>query len=258
MDTEGKTIIITGAAGGIGAALARHLDRHNPEAMMLLDLDTNAVEQIGGDLQCADISIAACDVTDPEAVNDRVRAMETRHGRVDLFCANAGIFVAGDEACPLEDWQRAMEVNTMSHVYAARACLPGMLSRGQGYFLHTVSAAGLLSQIGSAPYSVSKHGALSFAEWLSITYGDRGIGVTAVCPQGVDTKMLDDIDNVESVAGDGLISAEEVAECAVQAVREERFLALPHPAVIDYFQRKARDYDRWIAGMRRLQTRLNG
>ncbi len=256
MNLGGKTIIITGAASGIGAALARGCDGLGPEALLLLDLDLVGLENVAGDLACGEVRVDACDVSDADAVARCVQAMEARHGRIDLFCANAGVFVAGGPEAPLELWDRAMGVNLMSHVYAARACLPGMLRRGEGYFLHTVSAAGLLSQIGSAPYTVSKHGALAFAEWLSITYGERGIGVTALCPQGVETAMLSTIDNVDTVAGDGILGADEVAACALEAVREERFLALPHPRVADYVNRRASDHERWLAGMRRLQERF--
>ena len=163
---------------------------------------------------------------------------------------------AGLEASNAE-WQKIWDVNVMAHVYAARAVLPGMLARGEGYLLQTASAAGLLSQIGSASYSVTKHAAVGFAEWLSITYGDRGIKVSCLCPQGVRTNML------QGPSGDrqtflsaGSVSAEEVAECVVQGLEAEAFLILPHPEVLDYFRRKGSDYDRWLKGMRRLQAKV--
>lgn len=256
MELSGKTLIITGAARGIGAALARRFDREKPEAMVLLDIDPPGLEQLAGQLACGDIVIDRCDVADPASIGAAVRDLERRRGRVDLFCANAGIFPRGGADAPLDIWQRAIDINLMSHVHAARACLPGMLARGAGYFLHTISAAGLLSQIGSAPYTATKHGALGFAEWLAITHGDAGIGVTALCPQGVDTAMLADIGNPATVAVDGLVSAEAVADCALDAIRAGKFLALPHPDVADYFRRKAEDHDRWLRGMRRLQKNL--
>lgn len=256
MKIRDKTIIITGAARGIGAALARALDRHAPKAMTLLDLDPVLLEKVAANLDCSCIHIGKCDVADPGSLGPFVSRMEAEFGGVDLFCANAGVFLNGGENVGLDVWDKALHVNVMSHVYAARACLPGMLRKGRGYFLHTVSAAGLLSQIGSAPYTVSKHGALAFAEWLAITYGDQGIGVTALCPQGVDTPMLQDVGMVNSVAGDGLLSAEAVAVCAIDAIAEERFLALPHPQVKDYFLRKAQDHDRWLRGMQRLKKTL--
>src|SRR5690606_8803278 len=173
-----------------------------------------------------------------------VRQVLDRCGRIDLFCANAGIFVDGGIELDAGAWQRSLDINVMSHVHAARACLPAMLERGEGYFLHTISAAGLLAQIGSAPYSVSKHAALGFAEWLAITYGQRGIKVTALCPQGVQTAMLSDLGNPQSVASDGVLSPEAVADCALETIAAEKFLALPHPGVAAYFQRKAADHDR--------------
>lgn len=256
MILENRTIIVTGAAQGIGAALVRCFDAQAPKAITLLDLHAGKLEELAADLSCRNVSTGVCDVGDPDALLPFVEAMEMEHGGVDLFCANAGVFIPGGEDVSLDGWKNSLNVNLMSHIYAARTCLPGMLARGHGYFLHTVSAAGLLSQIGSAPYTVSKHGALAFAEWLSITYGDRGIGVTALCPQGVETPMLNDIGNVASVSGDGLASSREVAECALQAIVEERFLALPHPQVADYFRFKAEDPDRWLKGMRRLQNKL--
>jgi NAD(P)-dependent dehydrogenase (short-subunit alcohol dehydrogenase family) len=158
-----------------------------------------------------------------------------------------------------EDWQRIWDVNVMAHVYAARAVLPGMLARGQGYLLHTASAAGLLTNLGTAPYSVTKHAALGLAEWLAITHGDDGINVSCLCPQGVRTNMV--AAATGGTAGDvvvaqGLIEPEDVAEAVVEGLRAERFLILPHPEVLDYFQRKAADYDRWLGGMRKLQARL--
>jgi NAD(P)-dependent dehydrogenase (short-subunit alcohol dehydrogenase family) len=186
-----------------------------------------------------------------------VEAVTREFGRIDVFCSNAGIMVEGGEEVPDEDWRRILGVNVMAHVYAARAVLPQMLERGEGYLLQTISAAGLLSQIGSAPYSVTKHAALAFAEWLSITYGDRGIRVSAVCPQGVQTAMLRGSTGgpAQFLAG-GAISPEQVAEAAVQGIEREQFLILPHPEVAEYFRRKASDYDRWLRGMRRLQANV--
>lgn len=256
MNLKGKTIIITGAAGGIGAALARRFDREKPHSLLLLDLVPEPLGKLAAELSCANVETGICDVTDPGRTLHHVKNIEGQYGRVDLFCANAGVFLPGGAHADPDIWQRSLQINLMSHVYAAQACLPTMLARGAGYFLHTISAAGLLSQIGSAPYAVSKHGALGFAEWLAITHGEQGIGVTALCPQGVATPMLTTIDNVGSVASDGLVSAEEVADCAVLAMAKRQFLALPHPRVRDYFRRKAEDHDRWIAGMQRFQAGL--
>jgi NAD(P)-dependent dehydrogenase (short-subunit alcohol dehydrogenase family) len=178
------------------------------------------------------------------------------YGRIDLFCSNAGIALDGGEEVSDAGWDRIWHVNFMAHVYAARAVLPAMLERRDGYLLQTASAAGLLTQIGSAPYSVTKHAAVSFAEWLSVTYGDRGIKVSCLCPQGVRTSMLEQAER-GAFLRDGSVSPEEVAEVVVQGLEAERFLILPHPEVAEYFHRKASDYDRWIRGMRRLQRQVD-
>jgi len=184
-----------------------------------------------------------------------VREVTGTYGPIDLFCSNAGIGVQGGAETPDAEWQRIWEINVMAHVWAARALLPGMLARGSGYLLQTVSAAGLLTQIGSAPYAVTKHAALALAEWLAVTYGDQGIKVSCLCPQGADTRMLR---NAEFGGGAFLretaIAPETVAEAVVAGLAEEKFLILPHPEVAEYFRRKAADYDRWLRGMRRLRA----
>jgi len=172
-----------------------------------------------------------------------------------------GVIARRDEDAANAEWQRHWDVNVMAHVYAARAVLPQMLARGAGYLLHTVSAAGLLSQVNAAPYSVTKHAALGFAEWLSIAHGAQGIRVSALCPQGVVTPMLlgaDAASGRPSFLADGALSAEQVAACTVQGLRDERFLILPHSEVLGYFQRKASDYERWLGGMRRLRAKVTG
>ena len=256
MNVTGAVIVITGAGGGIGAALARAFAQSDPAHMLLLDLELAGLESVARELGGTDITFDRCDVSWAEEIREKVERLVVQRGRVDLFCSNAGVFLSGDVDAPTKDWQLSMGVNLMAHVYAADACLPHMLRQGRGYFLNTVSAAGLLAQIGSAPYTVSKHAALGFAEWLAITYGERGIGVTALCPQGVNTKMLDDLENVNSVASDGIVSAEDVASCALKALESEQFLALPHPGVAEYFRRKAENHDRWIRGMQRFQASL--
>ena len=195
----------------------------------------------------------ACE-SDIQALTDEVLK---RYGQIDLFCSNAGVGVEGDCCAPDRDWLRSWEVNVLAHVYAARAVLPAMLARGQGYLLQTVSAAGLLTMLGSAPYSVTKHAALGLAEWLNITYGDRGIQVSALCPLGVKTHMLE---RAEFGGGTFLledaIEPEEVAEAVVQGLDTGQFLITPHPKVLEYLRRKTSDYDRWLAGMRRLQSTM--
>jgi NAD(P)-dependent dehydrogenase (short-subunit alcohol dehydrogenase family) len=188
-----------------------------------------------------------------------VTAATERYGAIDLFCSNAGIIIEGGVETPDVAWQSIWGVNVLAHVYAARAVLPGMLERGGGYLLQTVSAAGLLSQIGSAPYAVTKHAALALAEWISITYGDRGIGVSVICPQGVRTNMLlRPRPGGESFLAAGALEPEQVADAAIEGLADERFVILPHPEVAEYFRRKASDYDRWLRGMRRLQERVAG
>jgi NAD(P)-dependent dehydrogenase (short-subunit alcohol dehydrogenase family) len=258
MQLNDKVIVITGAAGGIGRALAQRFLAERPAWMQLTDLHAEAVQAVAADLDPdgSRIGASACDVSDANAVAQLVAAVEQRCGRIDLFCSNAGVFINGGADAGAKAWQLSLDINLMAHVHAVNACLPGMLARGEGYFLHTISAAGLLAQIGSAPYTVSKHAAVGFAEWVAITHGQQGIKVTALCPQGVQTAMLDDIDNVDSVASDGVVTPETVAECALAAIHAEQFLALPHPGVAHYFQRKAADHDRWIRGMQRFQASL--
>jgi len=175
-----------------------------------------------------------------------------------LFCANAGIAAAGGPELPDDVWRNLLDVNFMSHVYAVRAVLPGMLERGGGYFLHTASAAGLLTEISSAPYAVAKHAVVALAEWLSITHGHQGIKVSCLCPQGVRTRMLEGDHPVLTMLAESAVTAEHVAETVVDGLHDERFLILPHPEVAEYFRHKADDYDRWLHGMRRLRERLFG
>jgi len=181
---------------------------------------------------------------------------EEELGPIDLFCSNAGILVIGGEQVPDDDWQRIFDVNVMAHIYAARRLVPAMIARGGGYLLNTCSAAGLLTQIGSAPYSVTKHAALGFAEWLAITYGDQGLSVSALCPQAVESKMTAGVEGGGVAGVDGMLSPEDVAQAVVDGLASEEFLILPHPEVAEYFRRKAGDYERWLRGMRRLQARF--
>jgi len=249
-----RVVVVTGGASGIGRALCLRFAQEGARAVVIVDRDERAdavAREIGGLAHIADVS-------DEAAVARLVAETVATYGAIDLFCSNAG--VGGGEpglSTPDGDWQRMWQVNVMAHVYAARAVVPHMLAAGSGYLLHTASAAGLLTQIGSAPYSVTKHGAVAFAEWLAITYGDRGISVSCLCPQGVRTPMLE----AASPAARGLLADTAldpaiVAEAVIAGLADERFLILPHPEVSDYFRRKANDYDRWIRGMRRLRARL--
>ncbi|MBT3372581.1 MAG: SDR family oxidoreductase [Rhodospirillaceae bacterium] len=249
MHVRDKNIVVTGGASGIGRALARRFAAEGAAKVVVADLNeegiTAVADEIGG------LAIAANVGVEDDVIN-LVKITESQVGPIDLFCSNAGIAVHGDLENSNEEWQRVWDVNLMSHVYAARAVVPGMIERGGGYILNTASAAGLLSQIGSSTYSVTKHAAVGFAEWLSITYGNRGIKVSVLCPQAVRTAMTAGLDNGGVAGVDGMMEAEELAEAVIKTLAEERFLCLPHEEVLTYMQRKSGDYDRWLKGMRRL------
>jgi len=250
MNLAGKIVVVTGGGNGIGRALCRRFAKERAAGIMVADIDVvsarNVASEVGGQAMSADVS------REPDVarlVNETVG----RYGRVDLFCSNAGIAVHGGEETPTEQWQRCWDVNVMAHVYAARAVVPIMLAQGGGYLLQTISAAGLLTHPHSATYAVTKSGALAFAEWLSIAYGDRGITVSALCPQGVKTDMLKRAEeSTGRFLADGAVEPEQVADDVVRGIEEERFLILPHQEVAEYVRRKAADPDRWLRGMRRL------
>lgn len=257
MEIENRVVLITGGGSGIGAAMAHRFTHEGAEAVVVADIDEkgarNVAEEINGEA-------FLLDVTNEDATAAMIRQVEEKHGRIDIVCLNAGIPTDGSVDTANADWQRTWDVNVMAHVYATRHVLGGMLERGEGYIVTTASAAGLLTNIGAAPYSVTKHAAVALAEWLSVTYGSRGIGVSCLCPMFVDTPMLaafaghtDEMrDWVEGLA----VDVDEVAEAVVEGIRAETFLILPHVIVLDYFQRKALDYDRWISGMQALNERL--
>jgi NAD(P)-dependent dehydrogenase (short-subunit alcohol dehydrogenase family) len=254
MEASGRVVVVTGAARGIGRAIARRFASGGAAAVIVADIDEEGAEATAAAIAG---SALRCDVADEASVKALTKKVESDHGRIDIFCSNAGIAVAGGPEATNSEWQRIWEVNVMSHVFVARHVLPGMLARGEGYILGTVSAAGLLNHVFAAPYGVTKSAALSFFEWLSIAHGDQGIRVSCLCPQGVRTDML----AAETRLGLEFLTAtalepEEVAEAVVQGLRAERFLILPHPEVAEYFKRKATDYDRWLRGMRRLRTGL--
>jgi len=252
---KNRVAVVTGGGSGIGRALCRRFAQEGARAVVVSDVNGPAASAVANEI--GGVAIEA-DVSRESDVRRLVSQTIAQHGAIDLFCSNAGILVGGGEEAPDSEWQRIWEVNVMSHVYAARAVIPGMLARGEGYLLQTVSAAGLLSVIGGAPYAVTKHAALAFAEWLSITYGDRGIKVSALCPQGVRTDMLlNDNSGLGAFLKQTAVDPERVAETVVQGLADERFLILPHPVVGEYFRQKAVDYDRWLQGMRRLQASVN-
>jgi NAD(P)-dependent dehydrogenase (short-subunit alcohol dehydrogenase family) len=254
MEVAGKNIVITGAGSGIGAALARRFAADGAARLCLADIDLGSAERVAAELDCPTLALGT-DVTSEGQVGAMIAAA-SEHGPIDLMCSNAGIGTgAGLDATP-QQWADTWAVNVLAHIHAARAVLPAMLERGHGYLLHTCSAAGLLTQPGDAPYAVTKHAAVAFAEWLAVTYGDRGIKVSALCPQGVRTPMLTgDLDAVPGrvVAAAGrILEPEEVAEAVVEGLAAERFLILPHPEVAEFVRRKADDRDRWLSGLRRM------
>jgi NAD(P)-dependent dehydrogenase (short-subunit alcohol dehydrogenase family) len=255
MEMKGKVIVVTGGASGIGAALSRRFAREGAAAVVVADLNLDAAQAVARDIGGLAVR---CDVSKESDVQALIAQATERFGRVDVLCSNAGIALGGGVEAPNADWQRIWDINLMAHVYGARAVLPQMVERGEGYLLQTASAAGLLSHPDSALYAVTKHAAVSLAEWLSINYGDQGIRVSCLCPQGVRTPMLLGTDGErKSFLLEGSVSAEQVADDVIAAMRDERFLVLPHPEVHDYLQRKAADVDRWLGGMRRLRAKAH-
>jgi NAD(P)-dependent dehydrogenase (short-subunit alcohol dehydrogenase family) len=248
---SGRVAVVTGGASGIGRALCRRFKAEGAAEVFVADIDGDGAQAVASEI--GGIAVP-CDVSKETEIQELVRRAVDTCARIDLFCSNAGIGIEGGIETSDSEWRRIFDINFMAHVYAARAAVPAMLARGEGYLLQTVSAAGLLNQIGSAPYAVTKHAALALAEWLSITYGDAGLRVSAVCPQGVKTKMLED---ATFGGGVGFLAAtaiepEKVADAVIEGIERETFLILPHPEVAEYMRRKASDYDRWLRGMRRL------
>lgn len=252
MNLDGKCVVVTGGASGIGAALARRFANERAR-VVVADVQIDALETVARE---SDGFAVRCDVTKEDDIRALVATAEDRFGPIDLFCSNAGIVVPGGPDVSDEGWERSLGVNVMAHVYAARVLVPAMIERGGGYLLQTASAAGLLTQIGSAPYSVTKHAAVAFAEWLAITYGERGIKVSVLAPQAVRTAMTAGVENGGVAGVDGMLEPEAVADAVVAGLAAESFLILPHPEVLEYFRRKASDYERWIRGMQRLQARF--
>ena len=251
MELNGTICVVTGAAGGIGAAMARRFKAAGAAAVVVADVQAEPLravaEEIGG-------LAVTCDVTKESDIIALAAAADA-YGPIDVFCSNAGIARNGGEESPDALWQLNWDLHVMAHVYAARTVAPKMAARGSGYLVNTASAAGLLSHLDSATYAVTKHAAVAFAEWLAITYGDRGVRVSVLCPQAVRTAMTaGHEDSVASV--DGMIEADQVADDVLAAMAAEDFLILPHPEVREYIQRKAGDYDRWLGGMRKLRRRM--
>jgi NAD(P)-dependent dehydrogenase (short-subunit alcohol dehydrogenase family) len=265
VDLAGKVAVVTGGGNGIGEALCRAFAEHGARAVVAADIDAAEAERVaaainegGTGTEALGLRIDAGNEADVQAL---VARAEEELGPIDLFCANAGIILIGGVEVPDDQWQRIWGVNVMGHIYAARAVLPKMLERGGGYFMTTASAAGLLTQLGSAPYSVTKHAAVGLAEWLSITYGDQGIKVSCLCPQAVRTAMIgaagdEEAAEASQAATDGILSPAAVADAVVAGLAKEEFLILPHPEVATYEQRRAGDRERWLRGMRRMQAAM--
>jgi len=255
MNLEGKVAVVTGGAGGIGSALARRFIEEGARAVVVADVReaTNLPDRTRA---------VVCNTADDAAVKALVEDVESKEGPIDLYCSNAGIAVGADVTTADDVWNQVWQVNVMGSVVAARHMVPRWLERGGGYLLITASAAGLLTTLGDAAYATTKHAAVGLAEWISITYGDRGVKVSCLCPQGVKTRMVLGEDGegqigAEQVKRLGLIEPEEVAQAVIEALAEERFLVLPHPEVLQYFRNKAENYGRWLGGMRKFQRSLS-
>ncbi len=259
MELQDKIAIVTGGASGIGRGLVQRFHQEGARHVVVVDRDEAgakaAASEVGG-------TGVAADVSDEEAISRLVAQTEAAHGGVDLFVSNAGYVTIGGLEAPVADLERMWGVHVLAHLYAARAVLPGMIERGSGYLLSTASAAGLLSQFGSLHYAVTKHAAVALAEWIAITHGHQGIGVSVLCPQAVETNIGQNSPDREKMnagpgAGvasqDGVLKPDDVAQVVIDALREERFHVLPHPDVREYVKRKGADVDRWIGGMQRWQ-----
>jgi NAD(P)-dependent dehydrogenase (short-subunit alcohol dehydrogenase family) len=264
MEISDRVVVVTGGASGIGRALAMRCAAEGARGVVVADLDGDGAAALAQQIGPAALGIG-CDVRSSVQVDDLIDRAQEAFGPVDLFCANAGVATGTGLDTPDDVWDRVLDVNVRAHVLAARRLVPDWVERGEGYFLATASAAGLITTIGDAPYSVSKHAAVAFAEWLAVTYGARGLRVSCLCPMGVNTPLLHA--GLPSVSGErsaadlmasvgAILEPDEVAGAVVDALRDERFLVLPHPEVLEFFRRKASDYDRWIAGMQRLQARV--
>jgi NAD(P)-dependent dehydrogenase (short-subunit alcohol dehydrogenase family) len=250
MDIQGKVAVVTGGASGIGAGAAQRFARDGAAGVVVADLNLERAQGVAAGIGAQAIAVQ-CDVSREADIQALVAKTRERFGRVDIYFSNAGILgkMGGVE---LEDalWEKMWQVHGMAHVWAARAVIPEMVERGEGYFLVTASAAGLLNIVETAPYGVTKHAAVAIAEWLRIAYGRRGVRVSCLCPQSVQTDMTKD--GTGSAGLDGVLTPEQVADVIVQTMREEKFLALPHPEVAKYFLNKGQDYDRWLGGMQKL------
>lgn len=255
MEIKDKTVIITGAAQGIGAAIAK-LFANEGAKLILADLNLEKVDQVASSIGADGFQ---CDVTREADIQKLVAFTKEKYGAVDMFISNAGVCFGEEDhsaSASNETWQKCWDIHVMSHVYAARAVLPSMIERGDGYLVQMASAAGLLSQIGDAAYSATKHAAVGFAESLSITHGKQGIKISCICPQYVATQMTGYEDGSDDIKSPAILSAEDVAQSVLQGIKNEQFLILPHPEVAEFMQHKTTDYDRWLGGMRKLRSNI--
>jgi NAD(P)-dependent dehydrogenase (short-subunit alcohol dehydrogenase family) len=250
MEIRDRVVVVTGGGGGIGGALCRRFAADGAKHVVVSDIDQQAAQAVAAEIGGTAVR---ADVTVESEVAHLVGGTLKAHGRIDLYCSNAGVAFGGGPEASDQAWRQSWDVHVMAHVYAARALLPGMRARSSGYIVGTISAAGLLNHILAAPYAVTKAAGLSFFEWLAIAYHDEGIRVSALCPQGVRTAMLAQ-EGERNFLTAGALDPEQVAGAVVEAIRDERFLILPHPEVGEFFRRKAADYDRWLRGMRRLRA----
>ena len=250
MEIENKVIVVTGGSGGIGKAMATRFIHENAKFVILLDINFDNTE-----LESNNLISKICDVTNEKELTRIIDEINHEFGLIDIFCSNAGILSLGNEQTSIEDWNKNWSLHVMSHVFAAKKLIPEMLTRGSGYFVNTSSAAGLLSHIDSVTYSTTKHATIGFAEWIAITYGKQGIGVSILCPQAVETAMTIGREN-EVSALDGMMKPDQVALDVIKAIKEETFLISPHDQVLGYFQNKANNYSRWIGGMQKLRQKL--
>ena len=250
MEIKNKVIVVTGGSRGIGQALAKSFIHEKAKVVIVLDINFDNFE-----LGSKKLISKVCDVTNEKELIRIIDEINLEFGLIDIFCSNAGILSLGNEQTSREDWNKNWDLHVMSHVFAAKKLIPKMLIRGSGYFVNTSSAAGLLSHIDSATYSTTNHAAIGFAEWIAITYGKEGIGVSILCPQAVETAMTKGREN-EVSALDGMMKPDQVALDVIKAIKEETFLISPHDEVLGYFQNKANNYSRWIGGMQKLRQKL--
>ena len=254
MEVRDKIVVVTGGASGIGAAQARRFKAEGARAVAVADLPSSGLAEVAARIGALAVP---CNVASEPEVQALVARVEAELGPIDIFCSNAGIVHLGEEDAPDAEWQANWNVHVMAHVYAVRAVAPLMAARGGGYLLHTASSAGLLSHPRSASYATTKHAAVAFAEWVSIKYRHLGVRVSVLAPQSVRTPMIDGPGKLAMARDDGVMSAEQLADCVIDGLQREAFLILPHPQVREYLDRKTRDIDRWLDGMNRWRRKTD-